>query len=414
MKSELFDRIAFLKTTNLFAEVPESLLMQISESMQPIEAKAGTIIFREGDEGDAVYLVVRGTVGIGKDDINLLTRSSGECFGEFALLDEGLRSASAVTETEVLLLKWKRKDFQKALSQSGEAAYSIFKILTGKLRQTVTIQVLNKQRQIAAQLREKLRQQEEAERIQEAKMESLRQLVAGVAHEMNNPIGVILGNNDVSSRAIDKIKEILTGEYPQEISENKQLIRTLTVLDNTTKTSKTASERIAKIVATLRRFVRLDEAEWQIADIHEGIDNAIALMEMEPEFKNIKVTKDYGDIPKIYCSPSNLNQVFRSMLRNASEAIEEEGAIQIKTFAQQEHVKIEISDTGRGIPAEYIPRIFDPGFTTKGVRVGVGLGLSICYQIVVDEHKGRADVSSELGKGTTFTITLPQHPVAKR
>jgi len=97
------------------------------------------------------------------------------------------------------------------------------------------------------------------------------------------------------------------------------------------------------------------------------------------------------------------------MLRNASEAIKGEGEIKIRTFVQEEHVKIEISDTGRGIPEEHHDRIFDPGFTTKGVKVGVGLGLSICYQIVVDEHKGRIDVSSESGKGTTFTITLPQY-----
>ena len=260
------------------------------------------------------------------------------------------------------------------------------------------------------QAEQALHESEEAERIQAAKMESLRQLVAGVAHEMNNPIGVISSNNDISSRAIDKIKEIFPKEYPPEIKENGQRIRTLDILEKMNRTSKVASDRIAEIVTNLRSFVRLDEAEWQIADIHEGIDNAIALMEMEPEFSSrIKVRKDYGDIPKIYCSPSSLNQVFRSMLRNASEAIEGEGEIKIRTFAHQEHVKIEISDTGRGIPAEDIKTIFDPGFTTKGVRVGVGLGLSICYQIAVDEHKGRIDVSSELDKGTTFTITLPQH-----
>ena len=251
---------------------------------------------------------------------------------------------------------------------------------------------------------------EEAERIQAAKMESLRQLVAGVAHEMNNPIGVISSNNDVSSRAIDKIKELLTEEYLQEIKENRQLSRTLAALEKMNQTNQIASERVAKIVANLRSFVRLDEAEWQVADIREGIDNAIALMEMEPEFKSrIKVTKNYGDIPRIYCSPSGLNQVFRSMLRNASEAIEGEGEIQIRIFVQEGHVKIEISDTGKGIPSEDINSIFDLGFTTKGVKVGVGLGLSICYKIVFDEHKGRIDVSSELSKGTTFTITLPQY-----
>ena len=263
---------------------------------------------------------------------------------------------------------------------------------------------LNKQRQIAVQLRETLRKQEEAELVQAAKMESLHQLVSGVAHEINNPIGAISSNNDISSRTIVKIKEILT----EELKENRQLSRTLAALETVNQSSEIASERVAKIVANLRSFVRLDEAEWQVADIHEGIDNALALMEMEPEFKNrIKVTADYGDIPRIYCSPSSLNQVFMNLFKNAFEAIEGEGEIQIRTSAQQGYVKIEISDTGKGIPAEDTNRIFDPGFTTKGVKVGVGLGLSICHKIIVDEHKGHIGVSNELGNGTTFTIMLP-------
>jgi len=258
---------------------------------------------------------------------------------------------------------------------------------------------LNKQRRISAQLRERLRKQEEAERIQAAMMRALRQLVAGVAHEFNNLIGPISSNNDISSRTISKIKEILFEESP---------LRLLTVMENINQTNKIASERIATIVTNLRRFVRLDEAEWQFADIHEGIDNVIALMESEFSSR-IKITRDYSDIPKIYCSPSSLNQVFMSKLKNASEAIEGEGEVKIRTYAQQEHVKIEISDTGKGIPEEHYDRIFEPGFTKKDVGVGVGLGLSICKKIIVDEHKGRIDVSSELGKGTTFTITLPQY-----
>ena len=248
---------------------------------------------------------------------------------------------------------------------------------------------------------------EEAERIQAAKMEALRQLVAGVAHQMNSPIGAISSNNDISSRAVSIIRQIMTEEYPQELEEHKQLMRSLAALEKTSEVSQAAADSIAKIVTNLRHFVRLDEAEWQFADIHEGIDNVIALMEQE--FSNrIRVTKNYGNIPKIYCSPSSLNQVFMSLFRNASEAIVGEGEILVRTSDQGECIRIEISDTGRGIPAEEMDRIFDPGFTTKGVRVGVGLGLSICYKIAVNEHRGHIDVSSESGKGTTFTITLPK------
>jgi two-component system NtrC family sensor kinase len=262
--------------------------------------------------------------------------------------------------------------------------------------------------QLEVELEERERARKEAERIQAAKMVSLRQLIAGVAHQMNNPVGTISSSNDVSSRAIDKIKERIAECDPQEIKEDGQLVRAFAALERMNEVNQVASAGIAEIVANLRSFVRLDESEWQLADIHKAMDSVLALM--EPEFSGqIRVTRDYGDIPRIHCSPSSLNQVFMSMFRNACEAIEEAGEMHLRTSVQEEQVIIEISDTGVGIPSEDIDRIFDPGYTTKGVRVGVGLGLSICYQIVVDEHKGRIDVSSEPGKGTTFTITLPQH-----
>ena len=248
----------------------------------------------------------------------------------------------------------------------------------------------------------------EAEQIQTAKMESMRQLVAGVAHEMNNPIGAISGNSDVSSRAIGQIKQIIMEKYSQEIEEHRQLIGALSALEKMNKVHQIASARLAKIVANLQRFVRLDEAEWQYADIHEGMDNVLALMGSEFSGRII-VKRDYDDVPEVYCSPRSLNQVFMNLFRNASEAIEGEGEINIRTSIRKEQVIIEISDTGSGIPVQDVDNIFDPGFTTKGVKVGVGLGLSICHKIIVDEHRGHIHVSSEPGKGTTFIITLPQH-----
>ncbi len=259
---------------------------------------------------------------------------------------------------------------------------------------------MGRQRRTTAQLRERLRKQEEAERIQTAKMGSLQQLVAGITHEMNNPIGVISSNNDVFSRAVDKLNSMLIQGNSQKSEANSQLTRLLTVLKNVIETSRTASDRIAGIVNNPRNFVRLDEAERQRADIHEGLDNAIALLGLD-------VAKDYGDVQRIECSPGSLNQVFYSMLRNASEAVEKGGEIRVRTSVQDGYVKIEISDTGTGIAPEHLDRIFDPGFTTKSMGVGVGLGLSICYSVIVDEHKGRIDVSSEVGKGAAFTIWLP-------
>jgi|GEM_PF-2108848 len=269
------------------------------------------------------------------------------------------------------------------------------------------------QRRIAASFREKLQLQKEAERVQAAKMESLSQLVAGVAHEINTPIGAITGNNDVISRAVAKIKDNLGEERNSKNPENEHLLKAFAILENTNQASILASERIAKIVTNLRRFVRLDEAERQTADVHEGLNSATALLEAELGGR-IVFKREYGDIPKIYCSPTNLNQAFMAILKNAVDAIKDNGEIKIKTAELDENLRIEISDDGTGIPQENIARIFDPGFTTKGVKVGVGLGLSICYKIIVDEHRGHIDVSSKPDKGTTFTINLPIHFEANR
>jgi signal transduction histidine kinase len=237
-------------------------------------------------------------------------------------------------------------------------------------------------------------------------MKALRQLVAGVAHEINNPIGVISSSNDSIYRSVPRIRTILNQELQEKGRENKELIKMLSLLESTSQASNTASIRVGRIVTSLRNFVGLDEAEWRMADINEGIDTTLSLMELG-SLGRIKITKDYGHIPRIYCCPSSLNQVFMSMLRNSTEAIEGEGEIRVKTSVEGEYIKIVISDSGRGILPENLDRIFDPGFTTKSVGVGVGLGLATCYKIIVDEHRGHINVSSDLGLGTAFSITLP-------
>jgi signal transduction histidine kinase len=213
-------------------------------------------------------------------------------------------------------------------------------------------------------------------------------------------------SKDVCNRAITKIVDLLNKEFHGKIKEHGQLTKTLNILESTNRTNLLAFEKITRIVANLRSFVRLDEADWQKVDVHEGIDSAIALV--EPKFDNrILVRRDYGDIPELYCSPSSLNQVFLEMIENGFEAIENQGEVRIRTFLDGRYLKIKISDTGKGIEEKDVGRVFDPGFTQKDVQVGVGLGLSICYQIVTYLHKGRIDVASEPGKGTTFTIALP-------
>ncbi|MGQ9570976.1 MAG: sensor histidine kinase [Thermodesulfovibrionales bacterium] len=165
------------------------------------------------------------------------------------------------------------------------------------------------------------------------------------------------------------------------------------------------AERVKRIVQDLKSFSRVDEAEFKMADINEGLESTINIVWNELKYK-VTLKKDYGDIPLTKCNPGQLSQVFMNILVNSAQSIEKKGEILVKTWHKDEDIYISISDTGCGIPREYIKRIFEPFFTTKEVGKGTGLGLSIAYDIV-KKHKGEIIVQSEIGKGTTFIIKIP-------
>jgi two-component system NtrC family sensor kinase len=190
-----------------------------------------------------------------------------------------------------------------------------------------------------------------------------------------------------------------------ELKSNLQLKKSLKILENNNRVTSTASERITDIVRSLKSFARLDEASYQKANIHEGLDSTLTLIDHEIKDR-ITVIKRYGDIPEIDCYPDQLNQVFMNILMNAIQAIGKKGQITINTSLEKEKVVETITDSGCGIRTENIGKIFNPGFTTRGPRVGMGLGLPISYNII-QKHGGEIKVSSEVGKGTSFTILLP-------
>lgn len=250
------------------------------------------------------------------------------------------------------------------------------------------------------------------ELILHSKMASLGSLVAGVAHEVNNPIGAVNSAADVSTRCIDRLLGLVENSRSLEELKGSETFRQLVeMLKENQRITVTAGNRIAKIVRSLKNFARLDEAEFQKADLHEGLDSTLTLVDHELRNRAM-VVKDYGNLPLVYCSPNQLNQVFMNLFINASQAMETKGEIRIRTQAYDGRVSLQIADTGKGILPEHLPRIFDPGFTTKGAGVGTGLGLSICYNII-QKHKGTIAVESEPGKGTEFTITLPVQPDAE-
>ncbi len=260
--------------------------------------------------------------------------------------------------------------------------------------------------------------------IQSEKMAGLGQLMAGIAHELNNPIGFIYANlkeldsyaGTVQSLLEPLIKTPLQQETLTvlkqritELSSREDLDFILNDLHKLIQESLMGSIRVKEIVQTLRNFSRVDEAEWKEVDLHEGLDSTLILLNNEIKDR-ITIHKEYGSLPRVACNPGQINQVFMNIISNAVQAIEKNGNIWINTRRSGESVEISIRDDGNGIPPEQVSKIFDPFFTTKPVGKGTGLGLSISYRII-QNHKGNISVESAPGRGTTFRVTLPVQPV---
>jgi signal transduction histidine kinase len=229
--------------------------------------------------------------------------------------------------------------------------------------------------------------------VQAEKVASLGRLVAGVAHEINTPLGVIESSVDTVARAAEKIAA-QAGE-----SAAAKVLRTAI------QQSRGAVDRVAAIVRNLKVFAQLDRAEFQRAQLHHGLEATVELLSRELDA--IEVVRDFHDIPEIDCSPQQLNHVFLNLLLNAVEA--KPHKITLRTRLADDSAAVDVEDDGRGISEADLPHIFDPGFTTKGVGVGTGLGLPICQRIV-SAHHGRIEVASSPGSGTRFTILLPLKP----
>lgn len=260
--------------------------------------------------------------------------------------------------------------------------------------------------------------------LQQEKMSSIGQLAAGVAHEINNPMGFIMSNLNTLRKYLDRLQDYIrtqekavadTAAGLASANDQLNLIRTergrlkidfvLSDAVSLLAESLEGAERVKRIVQDLKGFSRVDEAEEKMADINAGLESTINIVWNEIKYK-ATVHKDFGELPQTKCNPGQLNQVFMNLLINAAQAIDETGEIRIRTWAENGRIVIGISDSGVGIPPDKIGRIFEPFFTTKDVGKGTGLGLSIAYDIV-KKHGGEIDVQSEVGRGTTFTISIP-------
>ncbi len=254
----------------------------------------------------------------------------------------------------------------------------------------IRAQLYQKNIQTVKELKHALKELKETQLqlINSEKMASLGQLVAGVAHEINTPVASIKSNNGLLAKLIPQIENTEIADIMQEINH----------IDSE------AIQRISNIVVSLKKFVRLDEAELQQADINKELDLTLELIRHETK-NRIEIVKNYGKLPLINCYPNMLNQVFTNILVNACQAIEEKGTITITTNFEGETLTVSIKDTGKGIPKDEINKIFTAGYTTKGVGIGTGLGLAISAKII-EKHNGEICVNSEVGKGSEFIITI--------
>lgn len=242
--------------------------------------------------------------------------------------------------------------------------------------------------------------------VQSGKMALLGKLVAGLAHEVNTPVGVIKSNMDVAHRALQQMSiELKKSGIIDNKNSSQPVERALDILETNQKTTLDAGNKIASLIDNLKDFAKLEEAEVQLVDVNELVQTTLNLFNPDPT-RAIEVKKELNPLPRIKCKPTELNQVFMTILINAAEAITDKGAIRVTTYADGENIHVKITDTGRGIAADHLENIFEIGFSAKDAKVKFHVGLANSFNIIL-QHGGQISVASELGKGSEFWIKLP-------
>lgn len=246
-----------------------------------------------------------------------------------------------------------------------------------------------------------------AQLLQSEKMAALGQLVAGVAHEVNTPLGALKGNHDTLVKSLDRlVARLHSDDVPATLRDDRQLSAMLEGVMKLNAVNAAALQRISQLVAGLRKVTRVDPGTVEAVDLNQSLEAALTLVQYALKHR-ITVERDFAELPPLECFPGQLTQVFMNLLVNASQAIPDRGVIRIRTELGEGDLVVEVQDSGNGIPPALLPRIFEPGFTTKREGEGTGLGLAIVKQIL-DDHGATVEVTSTVGEGTVFRMRFPQ------
>ncbi|MBF0311896.1 MAG: cyclic nucleotide-binding domain-containing protein [Oligoflexia bacterium] len=378
-----------LKTVSFFRGFTDDKLEELSQELIVKQFDKDEVVINESHQSNSMFFLARGNVIILKEDVCLAELKQGEYFGEMSLINGSkVRNATVKASDQLVLYEMTGDVFEKYVKSSPGALYDIVKTYDKRLRDDNT-KVVNQY----VELKNKFTELKEAHQqlLQTEKLASIGMLISGIAHEINNPLTVILAYIKMLQKDLDSPKE--KGHYEKIYLRIEQ-----------------ASEAIRKIVLGLKTYVRMDEEQTVPVKLHETIQGSIDLMSFLYKKENIEIVTDFGESElEVMGNVGQFQQVIINLLSNAKDAMEsvKKKSILITTRIINDEVHIGVKDTGHGIAKENMQKVFQKFWTTKGVGKGTGLGLDIVKKIV-DKMNGRIEIDSELNVGTTFTIVVPK------
>jgi signal transduction histidine kinase len=454
-----------LRRVPLFADLSEEDLDRLYQMVETISLQPGKLLFEEGSPGDALYVILDGELEVikrqGGQDVVLAVRGAGEFIGELSLLEQAPRSASVRTLRESRMLVISQVAFQTLLSCSPSAHLTMLRTVTSRLRSTESMLVQSEKmaalgtlaaglahelnnpaaaiRRSAAQLRDALFEWQRSATVLSALTDPRQTEIVNALQEeiMKRKVAPGLSDPLSLSEQESELQEWLedygveqawefaptlisfgwSRDELERLTDNFSAVQLPIVVRWFAAGSSvyglleevgTSAETISEIVRAVKTYSYLDQAPIQEVDIRESLENTLVILRSKTK-AGISIKRDYADnVPRVEAYGSELNQVWTNIIDNAIDAMQGHGELNLRTYAREGDVVVEIIDDGPGIPPEVQPRIFEPFLTTKGPGVGTGLGLHIAYNIVVHKHRGQIQVASKPGE-TCFRVVLPIH-----